>query len=360
MGTVSSNRISLLDFSMASVIDNCGVQELSGKHLFITGGTGFFGLWLLTALRALHFKGLDVRATVLSRDPRFFLSNNPQFCGQSWLEFVAGDVKSFSLSERRFDLLLHAATETSQAAHAEPAKMLDNIYLGTRRVLELARTSGVRKVLMVSSGAVYGRQPQHLAHQPDDSQMACDPLSSDSAYGEGKRLMELLGAIFQHETGIDCTVARCFSFSGPGLPLDGHFAIGNFIRDALYNDTITVEGDGSSVRSYLHGADLAVWLLCLLLRGRGGQSYNVGSDEPLSIGSLAYAVRDILAPNKSVRILGKASTEPLVRHTYVPAITNARELGCRPWTPLEISLTLTARYWKGQAYRNFERGHPGN
>lgn len=349
MGVVTKNRISLLDFSVASVIQNCDLHSLSGQRIFITGGTGFFGLWLLTALRVLQLNGIDVRATVLSRDPQSFLSINSQFRGLPWLEFIAGDVKSFDVPERRFDLLLHAATETSREAHADAARMIDNIYFGTRRALELARTCGVQRVLLVSSGAVYGRQPQHLTHQPDDSQMACNPLSPDSAYGEGKRLMELLGAIFQQQTAIDCTVARCFSFSGPGLPLDGHYAIGNFVRDALYNDTIIVEGDGSSVRSYLYGADLAVWLLCLLVRGQGGQSYNVGSDEPLSISCLAYAVRDILAPEKSVRIIGKVGADPLVRHTYVPGITRARELGCRPWTSLEKSLTLTAHYWRGSS-----------
>ncbi|MBK6005371.1 NAD-dependent epimerase/dehydratase family protein [Ramlibacter ginsenosidimutans] len=349
MSTLRPPQIAILDASIAAVLHRLDLQGLAGQRLFITGGTGFFGLWLLSALRALNDEGVPVQACVLSRDPDKFLSRHPQFRAQPWLDFVTGNVRDFALPERKFDLLLHAATETSMAAHADPVNMFDDIVLGTRRVLQLARSCGVRRALLVSSGAVYGAQPPHLTHQPDDSQAACNPLLPSSAYGEGKRVMELMGAMLQRETGIEFLVARCFAFCGPGLPLDAHFAIGNFIRDALYGEQINVQGDGSPMRSYLYGADLAVWLLYMLVNGRAGESYNVGSDEGLSIKELALRVRDVLAPGKRVAVLQNAEAEPSVRNRYVPGITRARALGCAPWTSLDESLVLSARYWQDGA-----------
>jgi nucleoside-diphosphate-sugar epimerase len=337
-------RIALLDASIAAVLPHVGLRALAGQRLFITGGTGFFGLWLLSALRGLQHEGVPVQACVLSRDPSRFLSRHPQFREQSWLRFITGDVADFQVPEEPFDLLLHAATETSMAAHAAPARMFDDIVRGTRRVLQLARSCGVRRVLMISSGAVYGPQPPEVTHQPDDSATACNPLLPGSAYGEGKRVMELMGALLQRETGIECVTARCFAFCGPGLPLDAHFAIGNFIHDALHGEQITVQGDGSPMRSYLHGADLAAWLLHLLATGRAGESYNVGSDEALSIKELALRVRDVLAPGKRVELLRQAGTAPYFHNRYVPAITRARALGCAPWTSLDASLILSAQY----------------
>ena len=113
-----------------------------------------------------------------------------------------------------------------------------------------------------------------------------------------------------------------------------HFAIGNFIRDALTADAITVSGDGTPLRTYLHQSDLAHWLFTLLEHGQPGQAYNVGSDEVISIAALAHLVRDILAPNKPVHILGKADSAA-ARNRYVPDIRKAQQdLGLNVTIPL--------------------------
>jgi nucleoside-diphosphate-sugar epimerase len=346
LNTLSPRQVRILDTSISAVLPRLDLRSLGGQRLFITGGTGFFGLWLLSALRALHEQAVSVEVCVLSRDPAGFLSRHPQFRDQSWLSFICGNVRDFQIPDRQFDLLLHAATETSMSAHANHTRMFDDIVLGTRHVLDLAQRCCVRRMLLISSGAVYGPQPADLTHQPDESKMGCNPLLPGSAYGEGKRVMELMGAMLQHSTGIESITARCFAFCGPGLPLNGHFAMGNFVRDALFGEQITVQGDGSPMRSYLYGADLAAWLLYLLMNGKAGESYNVGSDEALSIKDLALRVRDILAPDKSVKVLQEGGTEPLVRQRYVPAISRARALGCKPWSPLDESLRFSADFWR--------------
>lgn len=340
---LSSQQIALLHHSVRQVLPHLDTAALHGKRIFITGGTGFFGLWLLSTLACLNRQACETEVCVLSRDPQAFLTKHPQFQNQAWLSFVPGNVRDFSApAGRRFELLIHAATETSMTAHGRPLQMFEDIVLGTRRVIDMALACGVQRMLLVSSGAVYGVQPSNLERQPEDSALACDPLLTSNAYGEGKRVMELMGAMCQQSHGIESVVARCFAFSGPGLPLDAHFAIGNFVRDALWADEICVQGDGTPMRSYLFGADLAVWLLQLLSHGKAGLAYNVGSDEGLSIADLAHRVRDCLAPGKPVRILQPPSGLALKR--YVPAIERARALGLAPWTSLPDALRLSAQY----------------
>ena len=73
-----------------------------------------------------------------------------------------------------------------------------------------------------------------------------------------KRASEHLCCLYNDRFGVESVVARCFSFVGQDLPLNAHFAIGNFIHDALHStDEITVAGDGAPVRSYMNQADLA-------------------------------------------------------------------------------------------------------
>jgi nucleoside-diphosphate-sugar epimerase len=200
----------------------------------------------------------------------------------------------------------------------------------------------VRRALYVSSGAVYGRQPADVAQIPEDAAFACDALHPGSAYGEAKRAAEQWCLQYGQQHDIAIPVARCFAFVGATLPLDGHFAIGNFIRDALAGQTIQVSGDGSPLRSYLYGADLAIWLLTLLLQGQHGRACNVGADQALSIAELAHQVRDTLAPAAAVHI-ARGHDDKAGRNRYIPSIQRARhELALDAWTPLEEAIRLTA------------------
>lgn len=316
-------------------------QGLHGKHLLITGGSGFFGRWLLALLDALNSSGSEVRVSVVSRDPQRFLTLNPWFAEANWLHWHRHDIRQLpSDAVGAVDLVVHAATDTSVAAGAKPLQLFDTIIEGARRILDAAQCGGARRILFTGSGAQYGSLAFGVP-VPEDSQQACDSRLPASAYGEAKRAQETLAAIHGRASAIDMIYTRCFAFSGAGLPLDAHFAIGNFVRDALQRDAIYLSSGGQSVRSYLHGADLAVWLLFLLLRGVPGEAYNVGSDEALSIRDLAARVRDQLAPGKP---LAFPNGHGGPTSYYVPDISKARALGLDTWTSLDASVQGMARY----------------
>src|SRR5260370_33188789 len=100
---------------------------------------------------------------------------------------------------------------------------------------------------------------------------APDTMDANSAYGEGKRMAELLCAIYRKSYGIETKIARGFAFVGPYMQLDTHFAIGNFVSDSLAGQCIEVRGDGTPLRSYLYASDLMVWLWTILTRGKAGR-----------------------------------------------------------------------------------------
>lgn len=319
-------------------------EALRGERLLVTGGTGFFGTWLVASfVHAARRLDLGARMTVLTRDPASWRARSPELAGAPSVAAIAGDVRSFAAPEGRFSHLIHAATAASKKLNDEsPLEMLGTIVDGTRHAMQVARAAGATRVLVVSSGAVYGRQPPELAHVAESFAGGPDPTDPGAAYAEGKRAAEQLAIQHGREAGLAVTLARGFAFVGPHLPLDAHFAIGNFLGDALAGRPIRVGGDGSPFRSYQYGSDLAAWLWTILLRGEAGRAYNVGSEEAISIGELARRVGARFGV--PVTIAREPSPErPAER--YVPSTARARtDLGAREVVSLDEAIERTARW----------------
>jgi nucleoside-diphosphate-sugar epimerase len=301
-------------------------EELRGEQFFITGGTGFFGCWLLESfLWANDHLKLGARATILSRYPEKFTTRMPHLANNPAIRLIKGDVGDFKFPEGDYGYVIHAANEVNaQLNQADPQRMFDTIVDGTRRTIEFARTHGTKKFLFISSGAIYGKQPPELNHIPEDYRGAPDPLDPLSAYGEGKRAAEMLCALALQKIGLEMKIARCFAFFGPHLPLDAHFAIGNFIRDALNGGPIIIKGNGNALRSYLYAADLSIWLWTIIMLGKNGQAYNVGSPEAITIAELAKEVSQKVSPSVVVKF---ENSEPIKFESknYVPSTIKAEK-----------------------------------
>lgn len=315
--------------------------RLSGARVFMTGGTGFIGRWMLEALARADS---EIEVTILSRDPAAFTARAPHLARR--FQLIKGDITGFAPPGGSFTHVIHAATEASAALNNnDPRRMFDTIVTGTRHALDFAVERGVERFFFLSSGAVYGPQPWELTHVTEDWMGGPDPRDPRSAYGEGKRAAEMLCAIYGKQFGLDVVNARIFALLGPLLSLDIHFAAGNFIRDAIAGRAIRVDGAGTAVRSYLYPADLTVWLWTLLISGQPGAVFNVGSEEAVSIAELAQRTAALLgAPD--VEILGKPDPgwNP---GRYVPSTAAMRgALGLSPTIGLDEAIRRTA-LWNG-------------
>lgn len=324
-------------------------EEMRNQHLFVTGGTGFFGCWLLESFSHINRQfSLNARATILTRDPAAFASKCPQIAADPALTFLKGDVRSFDFPEGDFRFVIHAATEASaKQASEQPIEMLTTIIDGTERALEFARTHATRKLLLTSSGAVYGKQPENLMHVPEEYLGGPDPLDPASIYAEGKRISEQMCALCATQSQIEIKIARCFAFVGPHLPLDAHFAIGNFIGDVLAGRPIRINGDGTPRRSYLYAADLAIWLWTMLFQAPSLIPINVGSADDLSIAELAYVVVHSLKASNQIHV-AKKPIRGVALARYVPSVDRAKAiLGLEQTVSLQEAIRRTAEWHVG-------------
>jgi len=340
MSKPQNNPFSLPERDFAHIVLHAGadLEALRGKSLFITGGTGFFGKWLLGSLvHASMELNLDLKLTVLSRDPGAFQKQYPEVDGLPGLDFIAGDVAQFSAEQRKFDYVLHAATDTTAfTEEAQEKRRSNTIIEGTGRIIDLMRTSGARRLLNISSGAVYGAAAGQPTGAKEDDYASAHPLIP---YAEAKREAEQLCV----DSGLDFVTARAFAFLGPHLPLDAHFAAGNFLRDAYKGVPILVRGDGTALRSYLYPADLVIWLLRILVNGKRGEAYNVGSDEAVSTAQLARLMAVAVSPRVDVTI---QSVQPQGwQNIYLPDIRKARtQLNLDVYIPLREAIRRTLEF----------------
>ena len=256
------------------------LSKLNNSNILITGGTGLFGKSILDALIFMH-NFYEFKITVLSLNKNNFLFNYPKY-NLEFINFISGDIRNFDCKRQDFDYIIHAATPASAKLEEEnPKEMYSVILEGTKNIIDIAKDMNVKKLLFTSSGAVYGEQYQSIKSFKEDYQGI--PITY---YGKAKKISE---NIFLN-SNINVSIARCFAVTGPHLNLNIHFAIGNFIKDAIENRDIIINGDGRPLRSYLYTADLVIWLLAILLKSENKSIYNVGGRNGISIYDLAKKV----------------------------------------------------------------------
>jgi nucleoside-diphosphate-sugar epimerase len=212
-------------------------------------------------------------------------------------------------------------------------------------VLDLAERAGTRRLLLASTGAVYGPA---VAPSRETDAFAPLPAGAAAVNAAAKREAEALAAdLVRRRPELAAGLARGFAFVGPYLPGAAGFAAYDFLQAVRAGRAITIQGDGTAVRSYLYGADLAVWLWTILLRTPAGQAraWNVGAEEPVTIRELAERVANTSPSPLPLTVVGRP-TAGRPPHVYLPDTSRARtELKLRARIPLAEALAKTAAWW---------------
>lgn len=289
----------------------------------LTGGTGFVGKHLQDIIGQGFFSTRLEDLVVTGRD---------RSRDRGLANFVEWEAGSETFPDMPGEALIHAATPASAVeTRSRPEEMYQQIIGGAAAVIDwCSRQRKAPRVLFLSSGAVYGDLPRGIASWAEDSDVAENEPTSANAYESGKRAAEALFVAAGRDGVCRPTIARLFSFSGRHLPLNRHFAIGNFVRDALEGRDIEVRGSGNAVRSYLDGDDLARWLLTALESPEAvDRVIHVGSEVATSIREVAEVVADrarhVLGRQVNVRIHGRRSAIDGYNR-YVPSTSETRSL----------------------------------
>ena len=345
----------ILDEDLDAVLDRTRSiwTELNGARLLLTGATGFVGTHMLESVRHARSRaGADVRVVAPARDPDRLRARLPWTKDAPWLEVIPGDIHHFAMPPGAIDLAIHAANTASPGEIADDPKGIARMVVeGSTRVFALAAAGGARRVLQLSSGSVCGAHftPSKPIAEDDPGEPQGDGPADRLARAKREAEQALLLAARRPDAPT-IVFARGFALCGPWLPLNSAFAFGNFLGAAMRGGPVIVSGDGTPVRSYLYSGDMVVWLWTLLLKGRNGRAYNVGSAHAVTIGELAHRVAALLGGSVEIAAVPSPGAHA---HWHVPDLTRVRaELGLEETVPLNDAIVRTAQWWG-------ERGAPG-
>lgn len=331
-----------LELVFDKIKDIC--TEFDNKTFLITGGTGFFGKWILNFFIYLkEKKDINIKAYILSRNPDKFLKNYPIF-KKDYFIFIKGDIRNFKFNYKADNILHMAATNAEETFNNHnPLDKFQSSAFGIQNILNIAKEQNIEKFLFCSSGSIYGKncKEKYISENCLTSPDILDYVAS--ALPEGKRVSEFYCSYYADKFDLDIVIARCFGFVGYYLPLDIHYAVGNFIKEGYEKKKITINSNGKAVRSYMYMSDLLIWLFSIMFKGRKANAYNVGSDEEISILDLAKKIASIYKIDK-IEILNKGAKSTSAPNRYVPDISKAKnELNLQIYTNLDTALYKTIR-----------------
>ena len=304
------------DTDIHEIIQNTSLsKEINELPILVTGGTGFIGSWLVAALEKLiDNQDIDNLIYVLTADK---IKANKAFSRikRKNLFIVTIDELQNQLQNGSllgFGYVFHCATSTKYDTN-DPRNDFEKTLNLTKQILRvLEMSSSVPNFINLSSGAVYGPPltKEKLA-ESDSSKNYNEPLTS---YGITKLRIEEMVIEADREGVVKGANPRLFTFFGPGLPLKSHFAIGNFVHDALTENQIKVTGSLETMRSYLYISDLVIQLFALLTKPTL-DVLHIGSKSGINIGNLALEVSRVF--NNCPIVLKNEFAKP---NYYVPEV----------------------------------------
>ncbi|MGY2078772.1 NAD-dependent epimerase/dehydratase family protein [Modestobacter sp. SYSU DS0657] len=340
--------------------------QMSGHRLLIVGGAGFLGHYLVQA--AVHWN-----ATSGAEPIDILVYDNYSRGVPDWLSRLEGTpnltLQVFDITGPlpedlgHVDYVVHAASIASPTYYRmHPIETMDANVNGLRSLLEYAleqKRAGtpLRGFLFYSTSEIYGDPTPENIPTPETYRGNVSCTGPRACYDESKRYGETLCVNFAQQHGLPVTVARPFNNYGPGLKISDGRVISDFARDILADRDIVMLSPGTPTRTFCYVADAVIGYYKILVRGRPGEAYNIGTETPeISIAELADRMvaqaRTQFGYSGSVVRGTSEDADYLVDNPNrrCPVITKAREeLDYEPGIALDEGLRRALVWYRGNS-----------
>lgn len=330
----------LNDISAAAKSVNLPFEKFSGCKILVTGATGLIGSCLVKVLMNVPEMDFDVYASGRNEERAKALFG--EFWEKERFHFIKIDVMESVNSGITFHYIIHAASYAGPADfQSHPVGIIKTNIIGLSNLLDYGRNNGLRRLLYVSSGEVYGLGDGRVFDESYSGYVDC--TSPRSCYPSAKRAAESLCVAYGQEYGIECVIARPCHVYGPEFTERDNRAYAQFIRNARNGNDIVMNSAGSQLRSWCYVVDCASALLHILLLGHPGEAYNVADDNSVvSVRQFAQACADIAG----VKMICPDSFNPtdIASRQSVYSVGKLSSLGWAPMTALADGILNSIDY----------------
>ena len=305
-------------------------KKNDNKVFFLTGCTGFFGIWIVSTFNiAIQNLKLNIKVFVLTRDKKIKKKIIYKISKNKNIKFIYGNILNFKVpnSIKKIDYIIHGATTSAlETFNKQNYNLKKKIIIdGTKKILRLAKKKKCKNFFYMSSGAVYKNLNKNALLNEKSKTYSYFKLNSrdddKSVLGKSKRKAEIEVINFCKKNKISFSIGRFFSFIGPFMPMNIHYAIGNFLIAKLLKKEIKLNSSGKSVRSFMYISDCIIHIFFILFNQKSGAIYNIGSDEKISILELSRLINKILPGKVDININNKDNSKSF----YVPSIKKLKK-----------------------------------
>ena len=307
-------------------------EHIQGKSILVTGAAGLVGSSLVeNLLEQNSVQAVPSTVYALGRNLTKLRQRFSNCCDEKHLRFVEADV-SRNIPDIDVDYIVHAASPAHPLAYAQtPVEVMQANLLGTISALELARRKQAR-FLFLSSGEIYGVSDNPNCAFSEKEYGYIDILNSRSCYPESKRAAETLCASYHEQYGVDVVVARLCHVYGPAITETNSRADAQFLRDAMCGKDIVMKSRGEQVRSFCYVRDAVAALLCILIKGKSGEAYNVANRKSIaSVRQYAETLAEICNVHVIYSIPSEVETKGYSK--VMRAVLNAEKIEQLGWVP---------------------------
>ena len=303
------------------------LSKLEGCNILITGATGLIGGSLVDILM-----NANCQVYALGRNEERARKRFADYWNSVLFHFVKGDVTKPLECDINFDFIIHAASNASPNFFKEkPVEVITSNIVGTQKLMEYGLSHGMKRMLFVSSGEIYGEGTGKEFVETDSGYIDC--ATPRACYPSSKRAAETLCVSYAAEYGVDVVIARPCHTYGPFFSESDNRVYAQFIRNVLNGEDIVLKSKGEQHRSWIYVVDCVGALLTVLCQGKCGEAYNVADEKSeISIRDLA----ELIASNSGLSVKfdipltqDKGNTTPITR-----ALFSTRKLQVLGWKPL--------------------------
>ena len=334
----------LVKEDFATIAKGLGVEagRLEGKTILVSGGAGFLGKYLIGTIVHLNDHVFRTPAKVISVDNFITGSAHPHFDfkGRPDILEVWGDVSQPLPVREDIHYIIHAAGLASPVYYKQyPLETIESAIAGVKNLLELARKQkALEGFLFFSSSEIYGDPDPSAVPTPETYHGYVSSVGPRACYDESKRLGETITTIYHERFGVPAVIVRPFNVFGPGMGHADRRVLPMFAYQALNKQTIPVHGTGTQTRTFCYITDAMTGFLRVMLLGKPGHAYNIGSAEnEIAMKDLAKLFAEIEGGGASYALIPYPDTYPAGEpQRRCPDLRKAREhVGYRPSVGLE-------------------------